>query len=112
MEPPGVRGVRRRARQVPRAGIGFRDVLLKNVYETCYDVAGRLGTTRPSPSPSGSLCGPSSVYWTADLVSQITTEPEASMPEQSPIDIAKAQVTAYNDKNWDAVKEAVAPNVV
>ena len=34
------------------------------------------------------------------------------MPEQSPIDIAKAQVIAYNDKNWDAVKEAVAPNVV
>jgi len=34
------------------------------------------------------------------------------MPEQSPIDIAKAQVTAYNDKNWGAAKEALAADMV
>jgi len=34
------------------------------------------------------------------------------MPQGSPIDIAKAQVIAYNEKNWDQVKEVLAPNVV
>ena len=34
------------------------------------------------------------------------------MPQQSLVDIAKAQIIAYNDKNWDAVKAAVAPGVV
>ena len=34
------------------------------------------------------------------------------MPQQSLVDIAKAQIIAYNDKNWDAVKAVVAPGVV
>ena len=33
------------------------------------------------------------------------------MPQNS-IDVAKEQVLAYNDKNWDRVREAVAPNIV
>jgi steroid delta-isomerase-like uncharacterized protein len=34
------------------------------------------------------------------------------MPQQSLVDIAKAPIIAYNDKNWDAVKAAVAPGFV
>lgn len=30
----------------------------------------------------------------------------------SAVDVAKASVLAYNDKNWDRVKETVSPNVV
>jgi steroid delta-isomerase-like uncharacterized protein len=33
------------------------------------------------------------------------------MPQNS-IDVAKQQVLAYNEKNWDRVREVVAPNVV
>lgn len=35
--------------------------------------------------------------------------PQATL---SPADVAKASVTAYNEKNWDRVKETVTPNVV
>ena|SRR5439155_20795221 len=31
---------------------------------------------------------------------------------QTPIDVAKEQILAYNEKNWDRVKQVVAPNVV
>ena len=34
------------------------------------------------------------------------------MPQQSPIDIAKAPVIAYNEKNWEAIRAAVAPGIV
>ena len=34
------------------------------------------------------------------------------MPQESPIDAAKASVIAYNEKNWDRVKETVTPTVV
>jgi steroid delta-isomerase-like uncharacterized protein len=34
------------------------------------------------------------------------------MAEQSLVDIAKAPIIAYNDKNWDAVKAAVAPGFI
>lgn len=34
------------------------------------------------------------------------------MPQQSLVDIAKAPIVAYNEKNWDAVKAAVAPGFV
>jgi len=34
------------------------------------------------------------------------------MPPQSAIDIAKAPIVAYNEKNWDAVRAAVAPGFV
>ncbi len=34
------------------------------------------------------------------------------MSPQSPVDAAKASVIAYNEKNWDRVKETVAPTVV
>jgi steroid delta-isomerase-like uncharacterized protein len=34
------------------------------------------------------------------------------MPQQSIIDVAKAQITAFNEKNWDRVKEVVIPKVV
>jgi steroid delta-isomerase-like uncharacterized protein len=34
------------------------------------------------------------------------------MSEQGVVEIAKAQVIAYNDKNWGAVTEACGPNVV
>jgi steroid delta-isomerase-like uncharacterized protein len=34
------------------------------------------------------------------------------MAEQSLVDIAKAPIVAYNDKNWDAVKAAVAPGFI
>ena len=34
------------------------------------------------------------------------------MAERSAIDVAKASVIAYNEKNWDAVKEAIAPTIV
>jgi steroid delta-isomerase-like uncharacterized protein len=34
------------------------------------------------------------------------------MSPQSPIDAAKASVIAYNEKNWDRVKETVTPAVV
>ena len=34
------------------------------------------------------------------------------MSPQSPVDAAKASVIAYNEKNWDQVKETVAPTVV
>src|SRR5712691_9796882 len=34
------------------------------------------------------------------------------MPQQSLADIAKAPIIAYNDKNWDAVRAAVAPSFV
>jgi len=33
------------------------------------------------------------------------------MAQQTLVDIAKAQVSAYNDKNWGAATEALAPNV-
>jgi steroid delta-isomerase-like uncharacterized protein len=31
---------------------------------------------------------------------------------QTQIDVAKQQLEAFNDKNWDRVREVVAPNVV
>jgi steroid delta-isomerase-like uncharacterized protein len=34
------------------------------------------------------------------------------MAQQSVVDIAKAQVIAYNEKNWDKVKACVAPGLV
>lgn len=34
------------------------------------------------------------------------------MVQQSVVDIAKAQAIAYNEKNWDKVKAAVAPEMV
>jgi len=34
------------------------------------------------------------------------------MTQQSVVDIAKAQVIAYNEKNWDKVKAGVAPGLV
>ncbi|MGH9315541.1 MAG: ester cyclase [Thermoanaerobaculia bacterium] len=34
------------------------------------------------------------------------------MAQQSVVDIAKAQVIAYNEKNWDKVKAGVAPGLV
>jgi steroid delta-isomerase-like uncharacterized protein len=34
------------------------------------------------------------------------------MAQQTLVDLAKAQVIAYNDKNWGAATEALAPNVV
>ncbi len=34
------------------------------------------------------------------------------MSPQSPVDAAKASVIAYNEKNWDQVKETVTPTVV
>jgi steroid delta-isomerase-like uncharacterized protein len=34
------------------------------------------------------------------------------MPQQSMIDVAKAQISAFNEKNWDRAKEVVTPNVV
>lgn len=34
------------------------------------------------------------------------------MAQQTLVDVAKAQVTAYNDKNWGAATEALASNVV
>lgn len=34
------------------------------------------------------------------------------MPQQSLVDIAKALTIAYNEKNWAAVEEAVAPGFV
>ena len=34
------------------------------------------------------------------------------MTQQSMIDVAKAQVSAFNEKNWDRVKEVVTPKVV
>jgi steroid delta-isomerase-like uncharacterized protein len=34
------------------------------------------------------------------------------MPNESPIEIAKASVEAYNAKNWDRVRETVAPTIV
>lgn len=34
------------------------------------------------------------------------------MPQQSLVDIAKAPIIAYNDKNWDAVRAAVTPSFV
>ena len=34
------------------------------------------------------------------------------MTQQSVVDIAKAQVIAYNEKDWDKVKAGVAPEVV
>ncbi|HEY7567133.1 MAG TPA: ester cyclase [Gemmatimonadaceae bacterium] len=34
------------------------------------------------------------------------------MSPQSPVDAAKASVIAYNEKNWDRVKETVTPTVV
>jgi steroid delta-isomerase-like uncharacterized protein len=34
------------------------------------------------------------------------------MPKQSPIDTAKAPIVAYNKKNWDAVRAAVASRFV
>jgi len=34
------------------------------------------------------------------------------MSPQSPADAAKASVIAYNEKNWDKVKETVTPTVV
>ena len=34
------------------------------------------------------------------------------MAEQGVIEVAKAQVIAYNDKNWGAVTEALGPEVV
>lgn len=34
------------------------------------------------------------------------------MPQQSPVEVAKAATIAYNEKNWDAIKAAVAPSVV
>jgi steroid delta-isomerase-like uncharacterized protein len=34
------------------------------------------------------------------------------MAEQSLVDIAKAPIIAYNDKNWDAVEAAVAPGFI
>jgi len=34
------------------------------------------------------------------------------MAQQTLVDVAKAQVSAYNDKNWGAATEALAPNVV
>lgn len=35
-----------------------------------------------------------------------------SQATQSAADVAKASVIAYNEKNWDKVKETVSPNVV
>ena len=34
------------------------------------------------------------------------------MAEQGVVEVAKAQITAYNNKNWGAVTEALGPNVV
>jgi steroid delta-isomerase-like uncharacterized protein len=34
------------------------------------------------------------------------------MADKSILDVAKSQITAYNDKNWPAAKEALAANVV
>ncbi len=34
------------------------------------------------------------------------------MPQKSVIDIAKEQVLAYNDKNWDRVRAGVSPDLV
>ncbi len=34
------------------------------------------------------------------------------MVQQSVVDIAKAQVIAYNEKNWDKVKAGVAPGMI
>ena len=34
------------------------------------------------------------------------------MSPQSPVDAAKASIIAYNEKNWDKVKETVTPTVV
>jgi steroid delta-isomerase-like uncharacterized protein len=34
------------------------------------------------------------------------------MPQQSNIDIAKASVIAYNEKNWTAARAVIAPGVV
>jgi steroid delta-isomerase-like uncharacterized protein len=34
------------------------------------------------------------------------------MAQQTLVDVAKAQVSAYNDKNWGAATEALAPDVV
>ena len=34
------------------------------------------------------------------------------MPQPSLVDIAKAPILAYNDKNWDAVRAAVSPSFV
>ncbi len=34
------------------------------------------------------------------------------MTQQSVVDIAKAQVIAYNEKNWDKVKAGVAPGLI
>jgi steroid delta-isomerase-like uncharacterized protein len=33
-------------------------------------------------------------------------------PQRSPIDVAKAQVTAYNEKNWGAVEAALTADAV
>jgi steroid delta-isomerase-like uncharacterized protein len=34
------------------------------------------------------------------------------MAQQTLVDVAKAQVSAYNDKNWGAATEALAPDVI
>ena len=34
------------------------------------------------------------------------------MAQQTIVDVAKAQVSAYNDKNWGAATEALAPDVI
>jgi steroid delta-isomerase-like uncharacterized protein len=36
----------------------------------------------------------------------------ANMAERSILEIAKSQITAYNDKNWPAAKESLAADVV
>lgn len=34
------------------------------------------------------------------------------MPQLSPIDVAKAEITAYNEKDWDAARRVLQPDCV
>jgi steroid delta-isomerase-like uncharacterized protein len=34
------------------------------------------------------------------------------MPPKSPLDVAKAEITAYNDKDWDAARQVLQPDCV
>ena len=34
------------------------------------------------------------------------------MSQKSPLDVAKAQIIAYNEKDWDAVRNVLEPNCV
>ena len=34
------------------------------------------------------------------------------MPPKSPLDVAKAEITAYNDKDWEAARQVLQPDCV